>query len=77
MSDTEKMTDAQFASKAEYEGVSYAMVDYGLKSSDLADKDTELHAAVVAVEELLPAWRVAMGNLEAAIEDVLTNEDET
>lgn len=72
----DKMTDAEFAAKAEYEGVSYALLDYDRKSKHLADKDSELYAAVVKVEKLALKWRKAMDNLEAIIHDILADEDE-
>lgn len=65
-----QMSDAEFAAKAEYEGVGYAVLDYGLSADDLADKDTALHAAMVEVDRLKDDWRAAIAQLEAELEQV-------
>ena len=66
------MTPAEFAAKCEWEGVEYAVTEYGLNASDV-EPGTPLHSAMVAVDAAKKPWMDAIRNLEAVIEDI---EDE-
>ena len=46
----DKMTDFEFACKIEDEGMLYALIDYGLRSSDLTNPHSELGRAWAALE---------------------------
>lgn len=67
------MTPAEFAAKCEWEGVQYAVTDYGLSAGDL-ESGTPLHAAMVAVDAAKKPWMDAIRNLEALIEDIEPDE---
>lgn len=61
------MTEAQFASKVDWEGGILGALDYGLTHEDLIDQDSELAKAVAALEE---AYR-PVDALAARVTDIL------
>ena len=63
------MTPAEFAAKCEYEGVEYAVTEYGLSAGDLK-AGTPLHAAMLAVDRAKGPWMDAIRNLEFLLEDI-------
>lgn len=68
-----KMTEQEFAAKCEHEGVEYAVNEYGLSADDL-EPGSLLHAAMVAVDYVKPAWQKAIAALEDALEDIESPE---
>ena len=65
----EKMTDQEFAAKCEWEGVEYAVAEYGLSAQHLAD-DSPLRPLMERVDAVKGKWAAAINALEAALEDV-------
>lgn len=68
-----KMTEQDFAAKCEYEGVEYAVNEYGLSADDL-EPGSPLHAAMLAVDYVKPSWQRAIAALESALEDIEFDE---
>ena len=71
MSD-DKMTDFEFACKVENEGVLYALIDYGLRSSDLTNPRSDLGRAWAALEGA--GLSNLMDRVETAMEAALEAE---
>lgn len=74
---SKNMTDLAFARKADWEGGAYdGIFEYGLKSSDLADQEGELAAAVRALEGLAGPFHDALQKVEDLIESISEDDDE-
>jgi hypothetical protein len=69
------MTEQEFAAKCEWEGVEYAVTEYGLTAADV-EEGTPVHAAMLAVDSAKKPWMDAIRNLEAVLEDVDDVDDE-
>lgn len=70
---SKKMTPEEFAAKLDWEGVEYGVTEYGLTADDL-EPGTPLHAAMLGVDYVRPAWQKALGVLEDALEDIESPE---
>lgn len=67
----DKMTDEDFAGKAEWEGgILEAMFGYGLKADDLADQTTPLAVAVRKLEDMRDQIEGALEEIGDALEDI-------
>lgn len=64
------MTDEEFANKADYEGGVFGALSYGLQAKDLRNKDGELYAAWLELEnkymEMQPLCERVQKALDAA-----------
>lgn len=64
------MTDEEFANKVDYEGGTFSALEYGMKAADLKNKDGELYAAWLELEnkykEMQPLCNRAQKALDSA-----------
>lgn len=64
------MNEERFASKVEYEGGIFDALDYGLRSTDLDDQDSDLAVAWEALEKAFDNMRPALAEVERILEDL-------
>jgi hypothetical protein len=69
-----RLTDAEWAAKADNEGLFYALTEYGLKSSDLVDQNGDLAEAVRRVEEHMNEFVEAYRDLEYTLGDIMDGD---
>lgn len=71
---TKKMTDREFAAKCDWEGLEYAVTEYGL-SADYLHDDSSLRPLVERVDDVKHEWMAAIIALEDALEEVEDDDE--
>lgn len=71
-----KMTDLEFAQKCEYEGIDYAVTDYGLSADSLEDRDSELYEAMLELDKIKDRWMDALSEVGSIVDEILAAEEE-